>query len=247
MKHFFLVIKKFYKNNGLLGVSLKKVNQLRGGADFFRKVPHTELLDETSSGTAKKRLTSQEIDEILNDDRISDAEKDPFHQLRADPIFGDSEEVMMNRLQKSLIDKTKHQLYSRIKCKLPFVILTPFTFSELTRLAAYRAAGFVSVPLTIPGLIGFSLPCAVTFSMLEMYAPDKFKFPCKCAKWSGGFIFYGVSSSIDYLTAGFETEKFGQSLPIDAPNLMGTLPQMADLEELRKFKKLADSMIQKST
>lgn len=87
------------------------------------------------------------------------------------------------------------------------------------------------------------MPCAVTFSMLEMYAPDKFKFPCKCAKWSGGIVFYGVCSSVDYLTAGIETKKFGQPLPIDAPQLMGTLPDMNDLNKLRK---LAHSITEKS-
>lgn len=83
-------------------------------------------------------------------------------------------------------------------------------------------------------IIGFSMPYAVTFSMLELYAPDKLKFPCKCAKWSGGLIFYGVSSSVDYLTSGVENKFLGEELPIDAPELMGTLPTMADLEELKK-------------
>jgi hypothetical protein len=124
--------------------------------------------------------------------------------------------------------------------------MSPFTFSELARLATYRVAGFASAPLTLPAIVGFSMPCAVTFSMLEMYAPDKFKFPCKCAKWTGGIVFYGVCSSVDYVTAGFETQTFGEPLPMDAPQLMGTLPKTSDVKELQKLKKLADSIIQKS-
>ena len=82
--------------------------------------------------------------------------------------------------------------------------------------------------------------------MLEMYAPDKFKFPCKCAKWTGGIIFYGVCSSVDYITSGIETRSFGQPLPIDAPQLMGTLPEKSDLDELRKLEGLAKSLTEKS-
>jgi hypothetical protein len=247
MKHFLLASKKFYRNNGLLGLSLSKINQLRAGADYFGRIPHTELSSKTSSSTPKAPLTAEQIDDILNDDRISDAQKDPFHKLREDPMFGDSEKVMSNRLCKSLIAKTKHPFYSRIKSKIPYAIMSPFTFSELTRLATYRVAGFASAPLTIPAIIGFSMPCAVTFSMLEMYAPDKLKLPCKCAKWTGGIVFYGVCSSVDYVTAGFETQRFGESLPIDAPQLMGTLPKTNDLKELQKLKQLADSIIQKSS
>jgi hypothetical protein len=144
-----------------------------------------------------------------------------------------------------LIAKTQHPVYSKIKSKIPYAILSPFTFSELARLAAYRVAGFASAPITIGAFIGFSMPCAVTFSMLEMYVPDKFKFPCKCAKWSGGLVFYGVSSSVDYITSGIETKKFGQPLPIDAPQLMGTLPDSKDVDELWKLRKLAQSIIKK--
>jgi hypothetical protein len=88
--------------------------------------------------------------------------------------------------------------------------------------------------------------CAVTFSMLEMYAPDKFKFPCKCAKWTGGIVFYEVCSSVDSLTAALENKFFGEELPIHAPQLMGTLPKMNDLNELRKLQKLGKSIMEKS-
>jgi hypothetical protein len=246
MKYFLLAGKKFYRNNGLLGLSLSKINKLRAGADDFGRIPHTELSFETSSKTSEASLNAEQIDDILNDDRISNAQKYPFQKLREDPMFGDSGEVVSDRLCKSLIAKTRHPVYSRIKSKIPYVILSPFTFSELTRLASYRVAGLASAPLTIAAIIGFSMPCAVTFSMLEMYAPDKFKFPCKCAKWTGGIVFYGVCSSVDYVTAGIENQMFGESFPIDAPQLMGTIPTMADVKEIQKLKQLADSIIQKS-
>lgn len=144
------------------------------------------------------------------------------------------------------MQKQKHPFYSKIKSKIPYAILSPFTFSELSRLATYRVAGFASAPLTIPSIIGFSRPCVVTFSMLEMYAPDKLKISCKWAKWTGGIIFYGVCSSVDYVTTVIETQTFGEPLPIDAPQLIGTLPKTNDLKELQNLKQLADSITQKS-
>jgi hypothetical protein len=246
MKQFLLASKNFYRNNGLLGLSLSKINQLRAGADDFGVIPHTKLSSQTFSSTPAAPLTAEQIDDILNDDRIAYSLKRPFQKLRENPMFDDSEKVRNDRLCKSLIAKTKHPFYSRIKSKIPYAVMSPFTFSELNRLATFRVAGLASAPLTLPAIIGFSMPCAVTFSMLEMYAPDKFKLPCKCAKWTGGVVFYGVCSGIDYVTAGFETQMFGEPLPLDAPQLMGTLPAMNDIKELQKLKQLADSIIQKS-
>jgi len=247
MKQFLLASKNFYRNNGLLGLSLSKINQLRAGADDFGVIPRAKLSSQTYSSTPEAPLTSDQIDHILNHDQISDSLKRPFQELREHPMFSDSEKVKSDRLCRSLVAKAKHPFYSKVKSKIPYVIMSPFTFSELARLASFRVAGLASAPLTLPGIIGFSMPCAVTFSMLEMYAPDKFKLPCKCAKWTGGIVFYGLCSSIDYVTAGLETQIFGVSLPLDAPQLMGTLPAMSDIEELQKLKQLADSIIQKSS
>lgn len=246
MKHILSAGIKLYQNNGLLGVGLSKIALLRAGADDYGRIPHNGGFPKSPSSTTKISQTAQEIDEILSNDQIAEEQKKPFRSLREDPMFGDSEKLKNDRLLDSLIAKTKHPVYTKIKGKIPYIILSPFTFSELARLASYRLTGLTSAPFTIPAFIGFSMPCAVTFSMLEMYAPDKFKFPCKCAKWTGGIVFYGVCSSVDYLTSGIETKTFGRPLPIDAPQFMGTLPQKSDLEELQKLRALADSMIQKS-
>lgn len=224
----------------VLSRCFSRISQLRGGDDSLI-MPHSELKDSSRTSPSSERL-----DAILNDNQISDEYKKPFRDIREDPMFGDSEELKLARLRKNLIAKTKHSIYSKIKSKVPYALLTPFTFSELSRLASYRLAGFASAPLTIGGFIGFSMPCALTFAMLEMYVPNKFKFPCKCAKWSGGIVFYGVCSSVDYLTAGLENKCFGEELPIDAPQLMGTHPKMDDINELKKLKILAESVMEKS-
>jgi len=71
--------------------------------------------------------------------------------------------------------------------------------------------------------------------MLEMYVPDLFKFPSKCMKWGGGCVFYGVAAFVDHTTSGFKKKFFGEELPIDAPQLMGALPEKRDIDNLRKF------------
>jgi hypothetical protein len=75
MKHFLLASIEFYQSNGLLGISLSKINQLRAGADAFARIPHTELSSQTSSNAPKGHMTAEQIDELLNDDRISQAQK----------------------------------------------------------------------------------------------------------------------------------------------------------------------------
>jgi len=138
------------------------ISQLRGGENSL-KMPNSEL-----SNSSETSLSSKHIDDILNDDEISEVYKKPFRYLREDPMFDDSEKLKQARLRRNLLAKTKHPIYSKIKSKVPYALLTPFTFGELSRLASYRLAGFASAPLTIGGFIGFSMPCAVTFSMLEI-------------------------------------------------------------------------------
>lgn len=242
MKNLLSTIGNFYNQNGLLGICASSVGRLRGGDDSIN-IKAYQVKESSSSFTSSSR---SRIEDILDNDQISEECKKPFRRLREGPMFSDGEKLQMERLRKSLVAKTKHPVYSKIKAKVPYALLTPFTFNELSRLATYRLAGFTSAPLTIGGFIGFSMSCAVTFSMLEMYAPDKFKFPCKCAKWAGGVVYFGVCSSVDYLTGSFEDKIFGQELPLDAPQFMGTFPTKSYLNELRKLKDLAESIIEKS-
>ena len=128
-------------------------------------------------------------------------------------------------------------MYSKVKGKILYFILAPATFAKLKRLAIYRLAGYNSAPITLAALIGFSMPCALTFSMAEMYVPDKLKLPCKIMKLCKGFAFYGLCYRIDYVAADFEKTKFGQELQLNAPELMGTFPTKHDIDELREFSK----------
>ena len=106
MKHILLVSLKFYQNNGMLGLCLNKIGQLRGGADDFGRIPSSKAFSQTSSSTSETSRTKEFIDEILNDPQISDEQKQPFTTVREDPIFSDAEKIKNDRLRNSLIAKS---------------------------------------------------------------------------------------------------------------------------------------------
>jgi len=140
-------------------------------------------------------------------------------------------------LLKNSKGKWFRRWYRKVKNKSVYAAFTPWTFAELKRLSLYRVAGFSSAPLTLTAVIGFSMPCAVCFSMLEMYSPDKFKYPCKVMKWAGGAAFFVSSSVVDHVSGYFEEKYFGEEVPIDMPTLMGTMPTLDDAAELAKVLK----------
>lgn len=88
MKHILAVSIKFYKENGLLGVCSKKIGHIKGGADNFRKILHNEEPLKGLSSTSKTPRTAEQLDEILNDERITEDQKAPFHRLREDLMYG---------------------------------------------------------------------------------------------------------------------------------------------------------------
>lgn len=73
--------------------------------------------------------------------------------------------------------------------------------------------------------------------MLEMYAPDKLKLPCKIMKWGGGGLYYGVCYTLDHLSKPLEKKAFGDTLEINAQQTMGTLPKLSDMKEIYELSK----------
>ena len=153
---------EFYETNGLLGLSLRQISKLRAGGDNPLRFPHSDYVP-SSKTTSSSSQSVEDIDNILNDDQISDALKQPYRKIRETLIFDGSEALKQERLIKSLTEKAKYPVYSKVKGKLPYIFLTPFTFAELNRLAAFRSLGFASAPLTLPAIIGFSLHCGFEF------------------------------------------------------------------------------------
>ena len=69
-------------------------------------------------------------------------------------MFGDSEKLRHDRLRKSLIAKSQHPIYSKIKAKILYAILIPFTFYELARLATYRVAPRINLNFLVNAFSG---------------------------------------------------------------------------------------------
>ena len=95
-----------------------------GGA--MAKLSLDELRAKSDAFRAKikedQKEVQKQIDDLLNDSKISEGQKEPFRNLREDPMFGDSEELKNDRLRKSMIAKTQHPFSTKIKSKIPYIL-----------------------------------------------------------------------------------------------------------------------------
>ena len=97
MKNLVSVNRNYYRNNGLLGLGLKKLVQTRGGADHFnfRGIQDSEIVTEDLLKELETFRVAKRIDEILNDDQIPEEQKRPFRVIREELRFGDSEKIKL--------------------------------------------------------------------------------------------------------------------------------------------------------
>lgn len=217
---------------------IKALLRARGGQrSLHRYLPNPELEEKAMESLQRtQRITRMKEASLSLGDRRAMA------RLRAElqqtcGITGDDLgrfSAAADYLEKNSRGPFFKRWYRKVKSKSVYAAFTPWTFAELKRLSLYRISGFSSAPITLGAVLGVSMPCAVCFSMLEMYAPDKFKYPCKVAKWTGGAAFFVSNAIVDHVAGYFEQKYFGEELPIDAGKLMGTLPTLDDGDELIK-------------
>lgn len=134
----------------------------------------------------------------------------------------------------------KYKNYLRLKRFIPLTIVAPFTNTELSKMAYAAAIGSKSVSLTLPGLIGYSLPAFFFFHMSSFYLPDKFKPICQVCKYTFGAPIWIVSSVTDQLMGGDEEIFFGEEVPIDLVGTGGTIPK--DIGDINKLRTMLDDM-----
>ena len=159
-----------------------KIIKIRGRQRFF-------YIPKETSKELKKKRARELINKILKSDHVSTNSKQQFKSILnegfLDNYKSESKERKMKALCDSVIERCKNpknRLYSRIKGKLPYSVILLSTFQKLHRLACYRFIESSGAPLTFRAFLGFSMSCDITFSMSEMYVPDKLKFPCKLIK-----------------------------------------------------------------
>jgi hypothetical protein len=149
-------------------------------------------------------------------------------------------EKSFENVQEMYEFRRKFKNYLRIKRLIPLSIVAPFTGTELSKMAYAAALGSKSISLTLPGLIGYSLPSFFFFHMSSFYAPDKLKPVCQVCKYTLGAPFCIVGSLTDGLISTPEEKYFGNEVPIDVVGTGGTIP--GDLGDITKLRKVLEEM-----
>ena len=234
---------------GIIGPSpavfvIKKVGSslfYRGGNENPVLQPNQEFVPftEEASETKLPRITQLDLNELLqnkakrkltkNEKLIkSIVEQAELSRTVADHDFKNLEE-MYAFLQK-------YKGYLRLKRFIPLGIVAPLTSTELSKMAYAAALGSKSVALTIPGVIGYSLPAFFFFHMSYFYAPDKLKPICQAGKYTFGAAFMIVNYIVDGLGESVEEKIFGEAVPIDINKTGGTIPgDIGTVEDLRSL------------
>jgi len=136
--------------------------------------------------------------------------------------------------------RRKYKNYLRIKRFIPLTLVAPFTGTELSKMAYAAALGSKSISVTLPGIVGYSLPAFFFFHMSSFYLPDKLKPVCQVCKYTLGAPFWIVGSLTDGLMSAPEEMYFGEEVPIDVVGTGGTIP--GDIGDLNKLREILDDM-----
>jgi hypothetical protein len=230
----------FYRRNGVFGLVLTKLLKLTKLSNSTSNTMSNTIIK--SRGGQLDRPDRQIIEAIIKDEQISDRFKRPYRQALTEEFFDnyieETKDRVLDKLRKSLIVKSQFPVYSNLKSKSPYLIMTPILFSELTRISVYKAAGLTYVPPNFYSYLAFSMPSTITFTMIENYLPDEFvkaKLISKYLKWTSGLAFYSVAFGVDCVTKGFEQRVFKTEIPINIQETLGTIPKMSDIDELKAW------------
>lgn len=235
-----------------MGYTFKKVNQIAGGA---QQSDNTCLSDEAFFETyiekkkkeKPKRLTNQELKNLYNSKHKLTKEQKLLKSVLDDCIATDISNEAFSNVNDMYTFRRKYKHYLRIKRFIPLSLVAPCTNVELSKMAYAAALGSKSVSLTLPGLIGYSLPAFFFFHMTSYYAPDKIKPVCNLCKYTLGAPFWIVNSLTDEVLSYPEEAFFGESVPIDITGTGGTIPgEIGDFNKLREVLKDMNEWSKKS-
>ena len=202
--------------------------------DISRPEPHIPK----PKAFKKRRLTNPELRKILDSNskikltRNQRLLKSVIDECR---LTENLSELNFQTLEEMYEFRRKYKHYLKIKRLVPLSLVAPLTGSELTKMAYAAAIGSKSVALTLPGLVGYSLPAFYFFHMSYFYVPAKLKPICSICKYTIGAPVWIISEIIDAAGAPIEERWFGEEIPLDVGQTGGTVPaELGDLNNLRE-------------
>lgn len=228
----------------------------RGGNEYATLPPTQEFGEFTEKASEPKlpRMTQLQLNELLKNKakrKLTRNEKLIKAVVEQAELSRAVSEHDFKNLEEMYQFLQKYKRYLRIKRFIPLSVVAPLTTTELSKMAYAAALGSKSVVLTIPGVIGYSLPAYFFFHMSYFYAPDKLKPICQAGKYTFGAGFMLVNYIVDELGEYVEEKIFGEAVPIDINTTGGTIPgdigTVNDLRSLLEDLKLTSKEFAKKT
>jgi hypothetical protein len=246
------LLKKVFMFKKVLGPSpllyvVKKIQSrlsFRGGSENNVRVSDEAFFEIMIESIPEKprRLNNREVRELMlsNTAKLTKQQRILKSVIEEAKLSKAISEKSFQNIQEMYNFRRKYKTYLRIKRVIPLTLVAPFTGTELSKMAYAAALGSKSISLTLPGLIGYSLPAFFFFHMSAFYAPDKLKPICQVCKYTLGAPFWIVGSLTDGLLSAPEDMFFGEEVPIDVVGTGGTIP--GDLGDLDKIREILDDM-----
>ena len=223
---------------------IKKVGShlfCRGRSENTVLQPNQEFIQQTEGASKPKpeRITQIDLNKLLQNEakrKLTKNEKLIKDVVEKAELSRAVSEKDFKNLEEMYEFVHKYKGYLRLKRFIPLSIVALVTSTELSKIAYASALGSKSVVLTIPGVIGYSLPAYFFFHMLYFYAPDKLKPLCQAGKYTFGAGFMLVNYMVDGLGEHIEETIFGEAVPIDINKTGGTISsEIGTIDDLRKL------------
>ena len=207
----------------LCGLKNTELSFFRGGSQndvclsdkaFFEIM--TETIDFDSNKNKPRRLNNKQVRELLSTKAKLTKEQQLLKSvLKKASVFKVISDKSFQNVQEMYEFRRKYKKYIRIKRFVPLTLIAPFRVTELSKMAYATALGSKSIYLTLPGLIGYSLPAFYFFHMSSFYVPDKLKLVCQVCKYILSAPFWVMGSITDGIMVNPEEIYFGEEVPID--------------------------------
>lgn len=234
-------IKKFKRIIFCHGGSSVHQDQAPSVAEYVEVDPEPPIVEAPRSKSKPPRILTRELNDILRKKAKQKLTRDEkliksvVDQAELSRVLSEYE---FESLAEYYAVRRKYKNYLRFKRFIPIAVVAPLTNTELTKMAYAAAINSKSVALTIPGVIGFSLPAYFFFHMAYFYASDKVKPVCQLGKYTFGAGFMMVSYLLDELSSSIEEDIFGEAVPTDLNKSGGTIPNdIGTIDDVRKMLK----------